>query len=63
MEFNSLFTRVHHGFLAGRFCITQLPEFIEDVIEITDRGDEIDIKFLDFCKAFDKVTHKILMQK
>ena len=42
---------------------TNLLEFIEDVTEAIDRGDEVDIIFLDFCKAFGKVPRQRLLQK
>ena len=44
-------------------CVTQLLEFLEDITDMRDRGETIDIIYLDFCKAFDKVPHKRLMKK
>ena len=45
----------------GNSCVTQLLEFLEDIT--IDNGDDVDIIYLDFCKAFDKVPHKRLLQK
>ena len=45
----------------GRSCVTQLLEFLEEITEAVDNGDEVDIIYLDFCKAFDKVPHKRLL--
>ena len=28
-----------------------------------DQGDDVDVIYLDFCKAFDKVPHKPLLKK
>ena len=60
---NNLFSKSQHGFISGRSCITQLLEFIEDVSEAVDNGEDVDIIYFDFKKAFDKVPHKRLLQK
>ena len=31
---------------------------MEEVTEAIDRGEEVDVIYLDFAKAFDKVPHK-----
>ena len=36
---------------------------MEEVTEIIDEGDAVDILYLDFSKAFDKVQHKCLIGK
>ena len=58
-----LFSKAQHGFIAGRSCTTQLLEFLEDVTMALDQGDDLDVIYLDFCKAFDKVPHKRLLKK
>ena len=63
MKQNQLFSKSQHGFLAGRSCTTQLLEFLEDIITALDQGDDVDVIYLDFCKAFDKVPHKRLLKK
>ena len=60
---NNLFSCSQHGFLAGRSCTTQLLEFLEDVTTALDNGEDVDVIYLDFCKAFDKVPHKRLLRK
>ena len=52
-----------HGFLKRRSCLTNLLEFLEFVINYIDKGYPIDVIYLDFQKAFDKVPHKRLMMK
>ena len=52
-----------HGFIKGKSCVTQLLEFLEDSTQSIDNGDEVDVIYLDFCKAFDKVPHQRLLQK
>ena len=56
-------TEHQHGFLRGRSTVTQLLETIEDWTKMLDNGDNIDILYCDFRKAFDSVAHKRLMLK
>ena len=46
--------------MVGKFLVTQLLEFLEYLTEALDQGKDVDIIYLDFCKAFDKVPHKRL---
>lgn len=52
-----------HGFRAKRSCLTNLVEFYHKLFSINDRTKSLDIIYLDFQKAFDKVPHKKLMNK
>lgn len=52
-----------HGFTKGRSCLTNLLEFFEEVTELLDKGNPVDIIYLDFAKAFDKVPHIRLIEK
>ena len=63
MTENNLFSNAQHGFIKGKSCVTQLLEFLEDITQSIDNGDEVDFIYLDFCKAFDKVPHRRLLQK
>ena len=63
MTSNNLFSGSQHGFLAGKSCTTQLLEFLEDVTYALDQGTDVDVIYLDFRKAFDKVPHKRLLKK
>ena len=47
-----------HGFRRGRSCLTNLIEFLDIVTRSVDTGDNVDIVYLDFAKAFDKVPHQ-----
>ena len=60
---NNLFSVHQHGFMASKSCVTQLLEFLEYLTEALDQGKDVDIIYLDFCKAFDKVPHKRLFKK
>src|SRR6218665_567494 len=46
-----------HRFTRGRSCLTNLLEFFE-VYEKIDEEKSVDVIYLDFAKAFDKVPHK-----
>ena len=63
IEQNNLFTKSQHGFASGRSCTTQLLEFMEEATQALDRGEDVDVIYLDFAKAFDKVPHKRLLRK
>jgi hypothetical protein len=52
-----------HGFVRNRSCLTNMLEFLEYVNNYVDSGKPIDIIYLDFRKAFDKVPHRRLMEK
>ncbi|CAM5148917.1 unnamed protein product [Eretmochelys imbricata] len=63
IEENKLLHKRQHGFCKGRSCLTNLLEFFEGVDKHVDKGDPVDIVYLDFQKAFDKVPHQRLLCK
>ena len=63
MTINNLFSVHQHGFMSGKSCATQLLEFLEYLTEALDQGKDVDIIYLHFCRAFDKVPHKRLLKK
>ena len=63
LEENSLMNPSQHGFMPGKSCATNLLEFLEFVTRIVDEGKNMDIVFLDFAKAFDKVPKERLPAK
>jgi len=52
-----------HGFRKGRSCLSNLLSFLDKVTGSVDSGNSINVIFLDFAKAFDKVPHKRLTLK
>ena len=63
LERNDLLNITQHGFRKGRSCLTNLLTFLEKVTEGLDREENVDVIFLDFAKAFDKVPHERLLRK
>ena len=59
----NLIGKSQHGFLPHRSCLTNLLEFLEEITRLIDEGHSLDVMFLDFSKAFDKVPHVRLMLK
>ncbi len=60
---NNLFSPDQYGFRQFRSCLLQLLEALEDWTSYLDKGDHIDVIYFDFSKAFDSVSHKLLLTK
>lgn len=60
---NNIIGKSQHGFVNKRSCLTNLLEFFEEVYTNLDKGKAVDVVYLDFAKAFDKVPHKRLRVK
>ena len=58
-----LIDKSQHGFLPHKSTVTNLLEFLEVVTRLIDEGHNVDVVYLDFSKAFDKVPHVRLMSK
>jgi len=63
LEENKLILDSQHGFRKGRSCLTNLLTFLDKVTSYADAGEAVDVVFLDFAKAFDKVPHMRLLHK
>jgi len=63
LENNSILCDAQHGFRKHRSCETQLIITIHDIASRLNAGEQIDVLFLDFSKAFDKVPHDRLIYK
>ena len=52
-----------HGFRSGRSCLFALLSVFEDIMHMLEDGGSVDMVYLDFSEAFDKVDHGILLHK
>src|SRR5580698_3227567 len=59
----SLIKSSQHGFTKGKSCLTNLLEFFETVTKEVDQDNSVDLIYLDFAKAFDKVPYMSLSKK
>lgn len=63
LDTHKLVNQSQHGFMKGKSCLTNLLEFLEDVTDKIDKGEPVDVIYLDFAKAFDKVPKHRLIAK
>jgi len=54
---NKLINKSQHGFMGKRSCLTNLLEFLEYITIQIDEGNPVDVIYLDFQIAFDKVRY------
>ena len=59
----SLIRASQHGFMSGRSTVTNLLAYMETLTKLLDDGHAVDVLYLDFAKAFDKVPHARLLAK
>ena len=52
-----------HGFMPGRSSTSQLVGVLDKIGKVLDRGEQIDVIYLDMTKAFDKFNHELLVNK
>ena len=63
MEKNNLFHRNQSGFRQNHSCHTALVKMIDNCLNAINHSEFTGVIFLDFKKAFDLVSHSILLQK
>ena len=57
LDKNKLIKDSQHGFSKGKSCQTNLLTFFDEITHEVDKKHEVDVIYLDFAKAFDKVPH------
>lgn len=62
-ENNNILCRQQHGFRSKHSCESQLLGLAEDLTSCLEKGKQTDVIVLDFSKAFDKVSHSLLIHK
>ena len=60
---NNLINDSQHGFMKNKSTTTNLLQFYDKIFQDYEEGRAVDIIFLDFKKAFDKVPHRKLLKK
>jgi hypothetical protein len=59
----NVISKNQHGFLRKRSTQTQLLECLNDWTQIIDAHEYVDVLYIDIAKAFDTVSHSILLYK
>ena len=63
LEDKDLLYESQHGFRRGRSCLSNLLTCLDRLTKYIDNNISVDVAFLDFAKAFDKVPHQRLLKK
>ena len=63
MDNHVLFNDSQHGFRGGRSCLSQLLSHFDRITAELEKGHGVDVIYLDFAKAFDKLDHGITLHK
>lgn len=63
MNKHILFNRSQHGFRGGHSCLSQLLSHFDRITSELEKGYGVDVIYLDFAKAFDKLDHGITLHK
>ncbi|CAM4630454.1 unnamed protein product [Lepidochelys kempii] len=63
LEDNKVISNSQHGFVRNKSCQTNLIAFFGRVTSLVDRGEVVDVVYLDFSKAFDTVSNDLLINK
>ncbi|CAM5151147.1 unnamed protein product [Eretmochelys imbricata] len=59
----NIYKKIQHGFTKGRSCQNIRISFFEKVTDFLDKGNAVDLIYLDFSKASDTMPHGELLVK
>ncbi len=60
---NDLITKHQHGFVRNKACLTNILESFDMWTNTISEKQALYVVFLDYAKAFGKVSHKMLLYK
>ena len=60
---NNLINDNKYGFLLGKSTDLQLLKWFRDIFKAKDNSKSMDIIYIDMAKAFDNISHKLLLHK
>ena len=63
LQENNMFNINQHGFRSGHSCLSQLLDHFDDILNHLGNDNNVDVVYLDFAKAFDKVDFYIVLRK
>lgn len=63
MHFSHKLSTNQHGFFKKRSTVTNLLAYTDKMQQCLEEGGQVDVVFTDFSKAFDKVSHQLLIDK
>ena len=52
-----------HGFVNDKSCTTPMVPFVNDLALAINDQSRVDIIYFDFAKAFDSVSHDLILHK
>jgi hypothetical protein len=55
--------QLQFGFLRGKSTTAQILQVLQEIGEMLDKRVQIDLVYLDFAKAFDRVDHRLMVNK
>ena len=63
VDTHKILNHFQHGFRKQHSCETQLVNTVEDLARCLEERQQLDLLILDFSKAFDVVSHRLLLGK
>ena len=63
IEERNLLNPNQHGFRSGHSCLSQLVQHYDKIVKAMEEGINVDVIYLDYAKAFDKLDFNIMLKK
>lgn len=60
-KFSSIISIDQHGFVPGRSTVTSHVDFVSFLHKAFELGNQVDVIYTDFSKAFDSIDHRALL--